>query len=101
MHLRSKIRITSYNVCYTKLLRSFDNEVANGVMITKNLYNENHAFTINVQFGEASVVKPPHGIIPDQVLVYTASFAVITSYSIHYTKLYECQNAHVETFLKR
>ncbi len=64
--------------------RSFDNEVANGVMITKNLYNENHAFTINVQFGEASVVKPPHGIIPDQVLVYTASFANNSGFTIQY-----------------
>ena len=57
-------RITSYNVCYTKLLRA--------------------SVTIMSKFG----------IETEQVATYKNSFhgvaGVITSYSIHYTKLYEC-----------
>ena len=53
-------RITSYNVCYTKLLRS----VTGGIKTAVNLGATN-SVTVGV------------------------NTSVITSYSIHYTKLYE------------
>ena len=52
-------RITSYNVCYTKLLR----------------------------LGQIEKVEEP--FIKAQIIVPTEYVGVITSYSIHYTKLYE------------
>lgn len=52
--------------------RSFPAEAANGVVITKNLYNPNNpAITINVQIGEISVVKPTENYLPDQIIFYT------------------------------
>ncbi len=52
--------------------RSFPSEAANGVVITKNLYNPNNpAITINVQIGEISVVNPSENYLPDQIIFYT------------------------------
>lgn len=51
--------------------RSFPDEDANGVVITKNIFNRNHAFVVNVQFKEISVVDPDPGVIHDQVIIYT------------------------------
>lgn len=52
--------------------RSFPSEVANGVVITKNMYNPyNPAITINVQIGEISIVKPVESYLPDQIIYYT------------------------------
>jgi phosphoenolpyruvate synthase/pyruvate phosphate dikinase len=52
--------------------RSFPGELANGVAITKNIYNENiWGHTINVQIGETSVVNPPAGTTSDQIIFYT------------------------------
>lgn len=53
--------------------RSFPDEDANGVVITKNIFNRNHAFVVNVQFKEISVVNPDPGIINDQIIIYTFS----------------------------
>jgi pyruvate, water dikinase len=54
--------------------RSFPSEAANGVVITKNLYNPNNpALTINVQIGDISVVKPAENYLPDQIIYYTYS----------------------------
>ena len=54
--------------------RSFPNEKANGVAITKNLYRKSYLGTvINVQVGEASVVKPEDGVTCDQVICYSGS----------------------------
>ncbi|TVZ56872.1 putative secreted protein (Por secretion system target) [Lutibacter sp. Hel_I_33_5] len=53
--------------------RSFPDEDANGVVITRNIFNRNHAFVVNVQFKEISVVDADPGIIPDQVIIYTFS----------------------------
>ena len=51
--------------------RSFPDELANGVVITENIYNENlPALTINSQFNEISVVSPEEGYLPEQVLYY-------------------------------
>lgn len=53
--------------------RSFPDEDANGVVITKNIFNRNHAFVVNAQFKEVSVVDATPGIIHDQVIIYTFS----------------------------
>jgi hypothetical protein len=54
--------------------RSFPAEAANGVVITENLYNPyNPAITVNVQFGEISVVNPAEKYLPDQIICYTFS----------------------------
>ena len=53
--------------------RSFPDEDANGVVITKNIFNRNHAFVVNVQFKEVSVVDAEPGVIHDQVIIYTFS----------------------------
>lgn len=54
--------------------RSFPNEKANGVAITKNLYRKNYlGNVINVQVGDASVVKPEDGVTCDQVICYSGS----------------------------
>lgn len=52
--------------------RSFPTELANGVVITRNLFNiYNPAITINVQVGEVSIVLPENNYLPDQVLYYS------------------------------
>ena len=64
--------------------RSFPDEEANGVVITKNLYNPNlSAITINVQIGEISVVNPEGGYVPDQILFYTFTDDTIFTYINH------------------
>jgi pyruvate,water dikinase len=51
--------------------RSFPDELANGVVITKNLFRENFSgITVNVQKGENSVVKPEKGEICEQFIIY-------------------------------
>jgi pyruvate,water dikinase len=55
--------------------RSFPDELANGVLITKNIYREKYAgITVNVQKGENSVVKPEEGITCDEF--YAHSFNI-------------------------
>ncbi len=57
--------------------QSFPDEVANGVVITKNLYNPNlQGLTINSQFDEISVVNPEEGYLPEQVLYINFDNAV-------------------------
>lgn len=52
--------------------RSYPAEMANGVAITENIYNPYYpAVSINVQFGEISVVNPSENYLPDQILYYT------------------------------
>lgn len=52
--------------------RSFPDEIANGVAITRNIMNPNlYGYTINVQVGEISIVFPPKGVICDQMVFYT------------------------------
>ncbi|WP_166925858.1 PEP/pyruvate-binding domain-containing protein [Flavobacterium poyangense] len=51
--------------------RSFPDELANGVIITKNIFRENFAgITVNVQKGENSVVKPEKGEVCEQFVIY-------------------------------
>ncbi len=52
--------------------RSFPQEEANGVVITKDLYRPDtylDGMTINVQLGDVSVVEPPKGITCDQLVI--------------------------------
>jgi hypothetical protein len=64
--------------------RSYPAEAANGVVITKNLYNPyNPAITINVQVGEISVVSPEEKYLPDQIIYYTYSSENIFEYINH------------------
>ena len=52
--------------------RSFPDEKANGVVITKNLYRKNYrGFVINAQYGETSVVNPPDDISCEQMICYS------------------------------
>jgi hypothetical protein len=51
--------------------RSFPDEDANGVIITRNLYNGNHGYIINVQYKDYSIVYPEPGIMTDQIITYT------------------------------
>ncbi len=53
--------------------RSFPDEDANGVMVTRNLYNDNEGYTINVQFGEESIVFPEPGVLHDQIILFDGS----------------------------
>ncbi|MEP6928870.1 MAG: PEP/pyruvate-binding domain-containing protein [Flavobacterium sp.] len=51
--------------------RSFPDELANGVIITKNIFRENFSgITVNIQKGENSVVKPEKGEICEQFVIY-------------------------------
>jgi hypothetical protein len=50
--------------------RSFPNEGANGVIITKNVYRSGYpGISINVQLGDVSVVEPPTGVSCDQITI--------------------------------
>lgn len=68
-----------YNIVHTTCAmgilvhRSFPDEDANGVLITKNLYNSNPGFIINVQYKEYSIVFPEPGILNDQIMLLTWS----------------------------
>jgi len=50
--------------------RSFPDEIANGVLISKNLYRNYNGITVNVQKGEESVVEPKDGVVCDEFYVY-------------------------------
>ncbi|WP_167615493.1 PEP/pyruvate-binding domain-containing protein [Maribellus sediminis] len=64
--------------------RSFPNEDANGVVITKNLYNINPGFIVNVQFKEYSIVFPEPGILHDQIILYNYSLDNSRDFTIEY-----------------
>ena len=80
---REYFKIDQHSIAMAVLVhRSFPDEAANGVLITKNLYNPyNPAFTINAQYGEISITNPEGGYIPDQIIRYT--FDDITEYINH------------------
>ncbi|MCA9650874.1 MAG: hypothetical protein KC501_13245 [Myxococcales bacterium] len=49
---------------------NFDDERANGVAVTKNIYDPSWpGFYVNVQVGEALVTNPEPGATPDEILV--------------------------------
>lgn len=65
----------SHTSCAMGILvhRSFPDEDANGVMITKNLYNQNPGFIINAQYKEESIVFPEPGVLHEQLILFTWS----------------------------
>ena len=79
-----------YNIVHTSCAmgilvhRSFPNEDANGVLITKNLYNSNPGFIINVQYKEFSIVFPEPGILNDQLILFTWSVIPGQEFMIEY-----------------
>lgn len=64
--------------------RSFPSEDANGVVITKNLYNINPGFIINAQFKEHSIVFPEAGVLHDQIILFTYSIDQASNFTIEY-----------------
>lgn len=64
--------------------RSFPDEDANGVVLTKNLYNVNPGFIVNVQFKEHSIVIPDPGILHDQIMLLTWSIIPGQDFMIEY-----------------
>jgi pyruvate,water dikinase len=69
---RSFFNIEHKTVCMGILVHTaFDNEILNGVAITKNLYRDyEFGFVINMQKGEEEVVSPKQGMICEQVVSY-------------------------------
>lgn len=53
--------------------RSFPDEEANGVVVTKNIYRNTGGITVNVQLGENSVVLPKKGEVTEIFTAYTYS----------------------------
>jgi phosphoenolpyruvate synthase/pyruvate phosphate dikinase len=80
---REYFRIDQNSVAMAVLVhRSFPAEEANGVVITKNLYNElNPGFTINAQQGEFSITNPEGGFLPDEMIWY--SYGNVIEYISH------------------
>ncbi len=63
--------------------RSFPDEKANGVLVTRNLYRDRYAgITVNVQLGEESVVKPEPGVTCDEF--YCHNFSGFGSFVVDY-----------------
>lgn len=81
---REYYKIDQHSVAMGILVnRSSPDEEANGVIITKNLYSGNHAYTVNVQYKEFSVVSPEPGVMHDQVLIHTISLDTL-KYTLEY-----------------
>ena len=104
MHgLRDKVRITSYNVCYTKLLRWNLDRCADyigehfrkaGGAVSEQRYEVDGKIYRNViaSFGPAEgerLVVGAHYDACGETPGADDNASVITSYSIHYTKLYD------------
>ena len=94
-----RCRITSYNVCYTKLLRMSDvatiqqlvqkqqalkDEIAKVIIGQEEVVNQ---IVLSIFAGGHALLIGVPGLAKT-LMVNTISH-VITSYSIHYTKLYE------------
>lgn len=63
--------------------RSFPDEKANGVLVSKNLYRSQYdGITVNVQLGEESVVKPEPGVTCDEF--YCHNFNSLGSFVVDY-----------------
>ena len=80
-------RITSYNVCYTKLLRTFAlNQVSDtAIFLNETLRDSVKYENLYKYFKMTAIPSKP----ATKSIKYIAVTDVITSYSIHYTKLYE------------
>jgi Pyruvate phosphate dikinase, AMP/ATP-binding domain len=68
---REFYRIDHFTAAMGVLLHpNFDDELANGVAVTKNIYDPNWpGFYVNVQVGESLVTNPDPGATPDELLI--------------------------------
>lgn len=79
-----------YNIVHTSCAmgilvhRSFPDEDANGVVVTKNLYNTNPGFIVNVQHKEHSIVFPEPDILHDQLILFTWSIVPNQDFMVEY-----------------
>lgn len=80
--------------------RSFPDEDANGVLISKNLYNSNPGYIINVQYQEYSIVFPEPGIINDQMILFTWSINPDEKYMIEYFSFSNLPELNGQTVMK-
>ena len=91
------LRITSYNVCYTKLLRDIQpitlarliDQLAQAELVERRSDpSDRRAYQLFLKPSAA-----PHLVAIAEVAAgIQADALVITSYSIHYTKLYDIRN---------
>jgi hypothetical protein len=69
------------------IVPSYQDEAANGVAITANLYDPGptgeDAFYINAQVGETSVVEPTAGVVADQLLYFYFHNGSPATYLVH------------------
>lgn len=83
--------------------RSFPDEKANGVLVTRNLYRDQYAgITVNVQLGEESVVKPEPGVTCDEF--YCHNFNYLGSFVVDYRSTSSLNNGKpilTETEIKK
>lgn len=83
--------------------RSFPDEKANGVLVTRNLYRDRYAgITVNVQLGEESVVKPEPGVTCDEF--YCHNFNGFGSFAVDYRSTSSLNNGKpilTETEIKK
>jgi pyruvate,water dikinase len=87
---RELFGINQQNVAMGVLVhRSFPKEVANGVIISRNVFRDNFpGITVNVQKGENSVVKPNKGEICEQFVVFNFNLYTASSskdFDVDYT----------------
>lgn len=82
--------------------RSFPNETANGVSVSKIIYTRPGFYypgiTINTQFGEASITNPDGIYRPEELICYTFSLDPASEYVIEYlskSDVPEMQGANV------
>ncbi|MEM9557198.1 MAG: PEP/pyruvate-binding domain-containing protein [Acidobacteriota bacterium] len=68
---REFYRIDHFKTAMAVLVHpNFDDELANGVGLTRNIFDPNwEGYYINVQVGEALVTNPEAGAVPDELLV--------------------------------
>ena len=90
----STSRITSYNVCYTKLLRDFFAILRLFFTSCGNFYLPCAAGKPKSVQGGGTTSRAPHVSAGRPEPVQDAVNPVITSYSIHYTKLYELSSGN-------
>ena len=92
---RNSHRITSYNVCYTKLLRSGSGLNNMGMSTRYCIYVQYNAFRVlhasRRSRGREGLIQKP---LAAKRVRTSSGTSVITSYSIHYTKLYDWPDRH-------
>lgn len=86
---RAAYTIASEEVAMAVLVhRSFPNEVANGVIVTRNIHKaiENEGLTINVQTGDVSVVDAPDSISCEQIAIVNEMTYSAFNESVEYVR---------------